>query len=317
MQEINLRGHDSCLSFGVMCPHLGNGSVTPLGKSCYSVRMRDQAPITARTLAAGPDWQAQDFVCRAGPETRAFEEQHGVITIAAVSEGTFQYRSSLGDAVMTPGAVMLGAPGVCFECGHEHGVGDRCMSFSFSPAAWEGIVAAVPGAKQGKLTRPQLPPLEMLAPLFAEAETARDEDDAAAFEEIALRLAGTVVGVLADAPKRARQPSGRDIKRVTAIVRTLASQPEETYTLAALASQAAMSPYHFLRTFRQVVGMAPHQYLLRNRLHRAALRLKCSRDEVSAIAFAAGFNDLSTFNRRFKKVTGVNPVAYRAAGSRR
>jgi AraC-like DNA-binding protein len=191
------------------------------------------------------------------------------------------------------------------------------MAFHFSPAIWEAIVAAVPGAKQTKLTRPQLPPLEMLAPLFAEAEAARDETDSTAFEEIALRLAGTVVGILADAPKRARQPSARDIKRVTAIVRTLSARPEENYTLAGLAGQAAMSPYHFLRTFRQVVGMAPHQYLLRNRLHRAALRLKRTRDEVSAIAFEAGFNDLSTFNRRFKKVTGMNPGTYRAAGSRR
>jgi AraC family transcriptional regulator len=273
--------------------------------------------MTAKILASGPGWMVQDIVCGAGPETPAFEEQHGAIAIAAVNEGTFQYRSSLGAAVLAPGAVMLGAPGVCYECGHEHGVGDRCTAFHFSPAIWESIVAAVPGAKQTKLTRPQLPPLELLAPLFAEAEAARDENDGAAFEEIALRLAGSVVGILADAPKRARQPSARDIKRVTATVRQLALRPQETYTLTSLASQAAMSPYHFLRTFRQVVGMAPHQYLLRNRLHRAALRLKRTRDEVSAIAFEAGFNDLSTFNRRFKKVTGVNPGAYRAAGSRR
>jgi len=268
--------------------------------------------MTARILAAGDGWRVQDVVCRAGPETPAFEEQHGTITIATVSEGTFQYRSSLGDAVMAPGAVMLGAPGVCFECGHEHGVGDRCTAFYYASGAWEEIVAAVPGAKRAQLTRPQLPPLEMLAPLFAEAETARDENDGAAFEEIALRLAGTVVGILADAPKRARQPSARDIKRVTAIVRQLTAQPEESYALATLASRAAMSPYHFLRTFRQVVGMAPHQYLLRNRLHRAALRLKRSRDEISTIAFAAGFNDLSTFNRRFKKVMGARPSDYRS-----
>jgi AraC-like DNA-binding protein len=272
--------------------------------------------MSARILASGRGWQVKDILCRAGPETAAFEEQHGAIAIAAVSEGTFQYRSSLGAAVLTPGAVMLGAPGVCFECGHEHGVGDRCTSFHFAPAVWEEIVAAVPGAKQSRVTRPQLPPLEILAPLFAEAEAARDEDDGEAFEEIALRLAGAVVGILADAPKRAREPSARDIKRVTAIVRTLAAQPEESYTLTGLASQAAMSPYHFLRTFRQVVGLAPHQYLLRNRLHRAALRLKRSKDEISAIAFAAGFNDLSTFNRRFKKVMGVNPGAYRARDSK-
>jgi AraC-like DNA-binding protein len=272
--------------------------------------------MSARILASGRGWQVKDILCRAGPETAAFEEQHGAIAIAAVSEGTFQYRSSLGAAVLTPGAVMLGAPGVCFECGHEHGVGDRCTSFHFAPAVWEEIVAAVPGAKQSRVTRPQLPPLEILAPLFAEAEAARDEDDGEAFEEIALRLAGAVVGILADAPKRAREPSARDIKRVTAIVRALAAQPEESYTLTGLASQAAMSPYHFLRTFRQVVGLAPHQYLLRNRLHRAALRLKRSKDEISVIAFAAGFNDLSTFNRRFKKVMGVNPGAYRAGDSK-
>ena len=280
--------------------------------------MTEQAPedakMRAKILASGLGWQVKDILCQAGPETRAFEEQHGAIAIAAVSEGTFQYRSSLGTAVLTPGAIMLGAPGVCFECGHEHGIGDRCTSFHFSAAVWEDIVAAVPGAKQGTVTRPQLPPLESLTPLFAEAEAARDENDSAAFEEIALRLAGTVVGILADAPKRARQPSPRDIKRVTAIVRQLAAQPEESYALTSLASEAAMSPYHFLRTFRQVVGMAPHQYLLRTRLHRAALRLKRSTDEVSSIAFEAGFNDLSTFNRRFKKVMGVNPGAYRAQG---
>jgi AraC-like DNA-binding protein len=279
--------------------------------------MIEQAPLSARMLASGRGWQVQDIVCRSGPGTAFFEEQHGAIAIAAVSEGTFQYRSSLGAAVLTPGAVMLGAPGVCYECGHEHGVGDRCTAFHFSPALWEEIVAAVPGAKQSQVTRPQLPPLEVLTPLFAEAEAARDEDDCEAFEELALRLAGAVAGVLADAPKRGREPSARDIKRVTAIVRTLASRPEETYTLTALAGEAAMSPYHFLRTFRQVVGLAPHQYLLRNRLHRAALRLKRSRDEISAIAFECGFNDLSTFNRRFKKVTGVSPAAYRAPTSRR
>jgi AraC-like DNA-binding protein len=212
---------------------------------------------------------------------------------------------------------MLGAPGVCYECGHEHGVGDRCIAFHFSPALWEEIVAAVPGAKQSRVTRPLLPPLEVFTPIFVEAEAARDAEDQEAFEEIALRLAGAVAGILADAPKRGREPSARDIKRVTAIVRILAAKPEETHTLTTLASQAAMSPYHFLRTFRQVVGLAPHQYLLRNRLHRAALRLKRSKDEISAIAFEAGFNDLSTFNRRFRRVTGVNPAAYRAANSRR
>ena len=72
-----------------------------------------------------------------------------------------------------------------------------------------------------------------------------------------------------------------------------------------------MSPYHFLRTFRAVVGMTPHQFLLRTRLHRAAVRLRQSNEDVSAIALDAGFNDLSTFNRRFRQLMGQSPRLYR------
>jgi AraC-like DNA-binding protein len=62
-----------------------------------------------------------------------------------------------------------------------------------------------------------------------------------------------------------------------------------------------------------LVGITPHQYVLRTRLHRAAVRLRRSGDAISAIAFDVGFNDLSTFNRRFRRVMGVHPGAYRRA----
>jgi AraC-like DNA-binding protein len=267
--------------------------------------------LSARDAAAGAGWVVQDVICRSGPEHGSFEEQHRSVAIAMVMGGTFQYRSSVGRAVLTPGAVMLGAPGLCYECGHEHGVGDRCLAFHYHADLWEEIVAAIPGVKRTELELPQLPPLESLAPLFAEAEAARDEDDVPALEELAWRIAGTVAGTLADAPRRVRTPSSRDIKRVTGIVRRIEREPEEEHPLTRLAGDAAMSPYHFLRTFRQVVGVAPHQYVLRTRMHRAAVRLRRSRDEIAAIAFAAGFNDLSTFNRRFKKVMGVSPSVYR------
>jgi AraC family transcriptional regulator len=62
--------------------------------------------------------------------------------------------------------------------------------------------------------------------------------------------------------------------------------------------------------------MTPHQFVLRTRLHRAAVRLRRTDDAISAIAFDAGFNDLSTFNRRFRRLMGLAPGAYRARRAR-
>lgn len=83
-------------------------------------------------------------------------------------------------------------------------------------------------------------------------------------------------------------------------------------SLSELADGTATSPYHFLRTFRHVAGMTPYQFLLRTRLHRAAVRLRISNEAISTIAFDAGFNDLSTFNRRFRREMGEAPGAYRS-----
>jgi AraC-like DNA-binding protein len=103
----------------------------------------------------------------------------------------------------------------------------------------------------------------------------------------------------------------RDERRITMAVRRIEAQADEPLGLNALAREAAMSPYHFLRTFQQVTGITPHRYVLHTRLYRAAQRLRASADPVSMIAFGAGFNDLATFNRRFRRLIGVTPSAFR------
>jgi AraC-like DNA-binding protein len=253
-----------------------------------------------------------DVVCTAGPQDRPFEEQHDGVCIAAVTQGTFRYRSTQGAAVLVPGAVLLGNDGHCFECGHEHAAGDRCLAFHFTPDHLEAIVAALPGARRTTFAAPRLPPLPPLMKLLAAAEAARDEGDGEALEELSLRLAAAVFAALDGAGPAASRPSRRDERRIAEALRRIEAGAHETLTLADLARAAATSPYHFLRIFRQVVGMTPHQYVLRTRLHRAALRLRRSDEPVSTIAFDAGFNDLSTFNRRFRRLMGTSPSAYRA-----
>src|SRR4051794_36793100 len=85
------------------------------------------------TIAGGEGWSIFDVICGAGPRDRPYEESHTRPCIAVVAAGTFQYRSGRKPDLMAPGSVLLGNAGECFACGHEHGVGDRCVSFSYEP----------------------------------------------------------------------------------------------------------------------------------------------------------------------------------------
>jgi AraC family transcriptional regulator len=272
---------------------------------------------TSQLLAAGPGWRVSDVLCSAGPRDRPFEERHDSVCIAVVTHGTFQYRSPRGAALLAPGTLLLGNEGECFECGHEHAAGDRCLAFHYAPERLAAIVAELPGVTRTEFALPRLPPLPGLTPLLAAAEAARDERDAAALEEVAIDLAGAVAANLADATGGATRPSRHDAGRVTDALRRIEAASEEPIALAELARETAMSPFHFLRTFRQVVGVTPHQFVLRTRLHRAAVRLRRTTEPVATIAFECGFNDLSTFNHRFRNVMGVSPRAYRARANAR
>ena len=266
---------------------------------------------TAHILTSGPGWHVSDVICTAGAADQPFEEEHQDFCVAAVTSGTFRYRTQQGTAMLAPGAILLGNAGTCYECGHDHGSGDRCLSFHFTPASLEQIVAAIPGARRLTFRMPRLPPLPALAPLLAEAEAARETGDIEAFEEFALRIAGAAVAAASGAATIRRAPSRRDQKRVAEAVRLIELDSDRPISLAELADETATSPYHFLRTFRHVAGMTPYQFLLRTRLNRAAVRLRISDDSISSIALEAGFNDLSTFNRRFRRVMGETPGDYR------
>jgi len=212
---------------------------------------------------------------------------------------------------MTPGSLLLGNAGQCFECGHEHGAGDRCLSFRYAPNYFESLAAdtVALGAKPEFRTL-RLPPLRALSPLLARACAGLARGVDMPWEEIGVQLAAQTVQLAGGVDDRSATPPGA-MARVTRIVRTIDRHPDARLTLGSLAREAGLSPFHFLRMFERVTGVTPHQYILRARLREAAMRLADPQAKVLDIAFDCGFGDLSNFNHAFRAEFGVSPRAYR------
>jgi AraC family transcriptional regulator len=269
-----------------------------------------QLPRT-QALASGAGWSVTDVVCNAGPRDRPFEEQHTWSSIAVVVSGTFQYRSSAGEGLMVPGSLLLGNARDAFVCAHEHGTGDRCVHFSYSPELLARLGDDL-GVGDRRFATPRLPPARALAPFVAAASTllANGEAEALTCETIGLQLAARVMTIDCGLEPRLPRCEPAALKRVSDVVRLIECDVPRTQTLRALADAVGLSPYHFLRTFSAITGTTPHQYILRVRLRRAAVRLRVEEARILDVALDCGFDDLSNFNRAFRAEFGASPRGF-------
>ncbi|PLP11241.1 AraC family transcriptional regulator, partial [Klebsiella pneumoniae] len=88
---------------------------------------------------------------------------------------------------------------------------------------------------------------------------------------------------------------------------------DQPLTLADLAQQAGLSEFHFARMFRQSLNMAPHQYVMQQRMAKAQNLICHSALTLTEIALACGFSSPSHFSHRVKAATGLTPSQLRAA----
>lgn len=276
------------------------------------------AAEVARIIGQGDDWSVADLVCTAGPHDKPFEENHSYYSIALVSVGTFQYVSTVGREMLTPGSLLLVNAHETFRCGHEHGAGDRCTAFTFTQSYFERI-AADAGLRGASLnfSRVRIPPLREIAPIFAMAHAGAAGTRNVCWEELGIQLASKALELLDRAPGNRELAPPSALARVTRVVRLIDRTSSAPHTLQSLAKEARLSPYHFLRSFQQLTGVTPHQYLLRARLRDAAGRLTRTGERVLDIALDCGFGDVSNFHRLFRAEFGLSPRAFRAQHARR
>jgi AraC-like DNA-binding protein len=264
--------------------------------------------MQATQLKTTPSMTISEFRCDAGPDDTPFAECRAGHSLAYVREGSFGCRCRAGFFELVAGSMLVGAPGDEYTCTHEHVSGDVCLSFFFN----EELVDALGGRREVWQVgaTPPLPELMVLGEL---AQSAADGSSDLGLDEIGQILAGRFVELVSGKARQSASPTARDRRRAVETALWIDEHSDSQLDLDDAARQAGLSPFHFLRLFSKVLGVTPHQYLLRSRLRRAARLLTDDDIPVTDIAYDVGFADLSNFVRTFHRAAGVSPSRFRLA----
>ncbi|RXH00124.1 helix-turn-helix transcriptional regulator [Bradyrhizobium zhanjiangense] len=264
--------------------------------------------MDATTLLTTRSMTVSEFRCDAGPDDTPFAECRTGHSIAYVRSGSFGCHCRAGFFELVAGSMLVGAPGEEYTCTHEHVSGDVCLGFFLS----EDLVDALGGRREVWQigATPPLPELMVFGEL---AQTAADGNSDIGLDEIGHILAGRFVDVASGKARKQTPPTARDRRRAVEAALWIDDNSRSEVGLEQAARQVGLSPFHFLRLFSSVLGVTPHQYLVRSRLRHAARLLTDEDIAVTDIAYDVGFGDLSNFVRTFHRAAGVSPTKFRQA----
>ena len=259
--------------------------------------------MTATVVHQSESITAIDYKCTARRHERPFTEVHAGFTIAYVRRGTFGCNARGRAFELVRGSLLLGRPGDEYTCTHDHAEGDECLSFRIG----DSLVDELGGWQTGAA-----PPLAELVVLGELAQAAASGDSELGVDEVGVSLAARFAHVTHDKTP-SLVPSPRDRKRAVETAMWIAEHSHEALDLDMLARRANLSAFHFLRVFSAVLGVTPHQYIVRSRLRHAARLLADNERAITDVAYDVGFADVSNFVRTFHRAAGVSPRQFRRA----
>ena len=99
--------------------------------------------------------------------------------------------------------------------------------------------------------------------------------------------------------------------KINEVVQYIADHYQENLSLGKMSAMLNMSESAFSRHFAKSTGNKFVEFVNRVRIGRACIQLAETNDQISAICFDVGFNNITNFNRHFVKLKGKTPGEYR------
>ena len=264
--------------------------------------------MTATTLLQQKSISVSDFRCSAGPDDTPFVERHRSHSVSYVRKGSFGCRTRGRFFELVAGSILVGHPGDEYTCTHDHVCGDECLSFFLAPELVEAIGDRTEIWQIG--AAPPLPELMVLGELAQAAAEGRSD---IGLDEVGQAFASRFVEAVSGRPRQPVPTAARDRRRAVETALWIDAHSHRQIDLEHAAAQAGISPFHFLRLFSSVLGVTPHQYLVRSRLRHAARLLADDGTSITDVAYDVGFGDLSNFVRTFHRAAGVSPRRFHEA----
>jgi AraC-like DNA-binding protein len=260
------------------------------------------------TLLERPSVTISDFRCTAVPGDAPFRERYHCHSVSYVRKGSFGCHSRGRFFELVAGSVLVGHPGDEYVCTHDHVCGDECLSFFLDPELVDVI-----GDRPEIWQVGAMPPLPELMVLGELAQAAAEGKSDVGLDEVGQLFASRFVEVVSGRSPNVAGATARDRRRAVETALWIDAHSDREIDLEHAAGRAGLSPFHFLRLFSGVLGVTPHQYLVRSRLRHAARRLADEERSITDIAYDVGFSDLSNFVRTFHRAAGVSPLKFRQA----
>ncbi|MBY5564595.1 helix-turn-helix domain-containing protein [Rhizobium leguminosarum] len=148
----------------------------------------------------------------------------------------------------------------------------------------------------------------LLVQFVRHAASLRDVPQSLYRDTMNLAVAAHLTQLLLPAPLSSVGIEDRRLRRALAYIH---DNLADDLSLDDIASEAAMSRFHFVRAFTAALGTSPLQYVIRERMERAKVLLKTTRVPIAAVAIRVGYDDVSRFGQHFRRNTGITPAAFR------